>query len=186
MLIRVGEERTKSIDLILAGLMSSIAGALNAVGFLLAGSFTANMTGNISMFAELLAKREYIFALSFAGLVGAFHLRCKHCGLCHSDRRTHPPAVRLCAGDHGRGRSAPASRAGLPSASRGIGRGVAGHRPELCHGVSECRNHADFTGTGCARHMCRAWQQTSGLNWLRWLARPTNVTTPPSNCDCTA
>lgn len=72
MLIRVGDERTKNIDLALAGLLSSIAGALNAVGFMAAGLFTANMTGNISMFAEHLAQQNIVLALSFLGLVGAF------------------------------------------------------------------------------------------------------------------
>ncbi|MGR3803361.1 YoaK family protein [Marinibacterium profundimaris] len=72
MLIRVGNERTKSIDLALAGLLSSVAGALNAVGFLVAGSFTANMTGNLSMFADHLANDGLLLALSFAGLVLAF------------------------------------------------------------------------------------------------------------------
>ncbi|MCZ4351599.1 YoaK family protein [Roseovarius aestuarii] len=72
MLIRVGDERTSSIDLVLAGLLSSIAGALNAVGFLIAGSFTANMTGNISAFADHLANGTVLIAFSFAGLVVAF------------------------------------------------------------------------------------------------------------------
>ncbi len=72
MLIRVGQERSLQMDLMLAGWMSCIAGALNAVGFLIAGSFTANMTGNISMFVEHLADRETILALSFAGLVLTF------------------------------------------------------------------------------------------------------------------
>lgn len=72
MLIRVGHERSLQMDLMLAGWMSCIAGALNAVGFLIAGSFTANMTGNISMFVEHLADRETILALSFAGLVLTF------------------------------------------------------------------------------------------------------------------
>lgn len=72
MLIKVGDARTHGIDLFLAGLISSIAGALNAVGFLLAGSFTANMTGNVSAFADHLAQGQILFALSFAGLVMAF------------------------------------------------------------------------------------------------------------------
>jgi uncharacterized membrane protein YoaK (UPF0700 family) len=72
MLIRVGDERTSSIDLVLAGLLSSIAGALNAVGFLIAGSFTANMTGNISASADHLGKGSFLISLSFAGLVVAF------------------------------------------------------------------------------------------------------------------
>jgi uncharacterized membrane protein YoaK (UPF0700 family) len=72
MLIRVGDERTANIDLALAGLLSSVAGALNAVGFLIAGSFTANMTGNISAFADTLADGAVLISLSFAGLVIAF------------------------------------------------------------------------------------------------------------------
>ena len=39
MLIKVGDDRSTSIDLVLAGLLSSMAGALNAVGFLIAGTF---------------------------------------------------------------------------------------------------------------------------------------------------
>ncbi|WP_422074042.1 YoaK family protein [Tranquillimonas rosea] len=72
MLIRVGRDRTEKINLGLAGVLSLIAGALNAVGFLVAGSFTANMTGNISLFTEHLAKQETVLALSFLGLIGAF------------------------------------------------------------------------------------------------------------------
>jgi uncharacterized membrane protein YoaK (UPF0700 family) len=72
MLIKVGNARTSNIDLVLAGLLSSIAGALNAVGFLIAGSFTANMTGNISAFADHLANGAIPIALSFLGLVAAF------------------------------------------------------------------------------------------------------------------
>lgn len=72
MLIKVGEDRTSNIDLVLAGLLSSIAGALNAVGFLIAGTFTANMTGNISAFADNFANGAVVLSLSFMGLVAAF------------------------------------------------------------------------------------------------------------------
>jgi uncharacterized membrane protein YoaK (UPF0700 family) len=72
MLIKVGDDRTSNIDLVLAGLLSSISGALNAVGFLIAGSFTANMTGNISAFADHLAHGAVLVSLSFMGLVVAF------------------------------------------------------------------------------------------------------------------
>ncbi|WP_281982853.1 YoaK family protein [Thalassorhabdomicrobium marinisediminis] len=72
MLIKVGDARTAQIDLVLAGLLSSVAGALNAVGFLVAGTFTANMTGNISAFADHLASGAVPLALSFLGLVAAF------------------------------------------------------------------------------------------------------------------
>lgn len=72
MLVRVGNERTENIDLFLAGLLALVAGALNAVGFLIAGSFTANMTGNISAFADGIAGGAIMHALPFAGLVVAF------------------------------------------------------------------------------------------------------------------
>ena len=72
MLIKVGDARTSNIDLVQAGLLSSIAGALNAVGFLIAGSFTANMTGNISAFADHIANGAILIAFSFLGLVAAF------------------------------------------------------------------------------------------------------------------
>lgn len=72
MLIRIGDERTSSINLILAGQLTFVAGTLNAASFVIAGSFTANMTGNISMFSEFLVNRDIVLALSFLGLLGAF------------------------------------------------------------------------------------------------------------------
>ena len=72
MLVNVGAARSAHIDLALAGLLSSIAGALNAVGFLIAGSFTANMTGNVSAFADTLARGATLAALAFLGLLAAF------------------------------------------------------------------------------------------------------------------
>ncbi|MBP0483059.1 YoaK family protein [Sagittula salina] len=72
MLIRTGAERTNRIDLTLAAVLSCVAGALNAVGFTVAGSFTANMTGNLSMLAEEAARGRIGLALSFGGLVVAF------------------------------------------------------------------------------------------------------------------
>lgn len=74
MLIRVGSARTETIDLVLAGLLSTVAGALNAVGFLVAGSFTANMTGNLSAMADEAAAGAFGVAVSFGGLVVAFVL----------------------------------------------------------------------------------------------------------------
>ncbi|WP_373356791.1 YoaK family protein [Pseudoroseicyclus sp. CXY001] len=72
MLIRVGDERTDRIDVSLAAILSFVAGALNAVGFLIAGSFTANMTGNVSALADELAGGRILQALSFGGLLVAF------------------------------------------------------------------------------------------------------------------
>lgn len=72
MLIRVGDERNGVIDISLAAILSSIAGALNAVGFLIAGSFTANMTGNISALADEFAQGALWSGLAFLVLVVAF------------------------------------------------------------------------------------------------------------------
>ncbi len=72
MLIRVGDERTEAIDIVLAGLLSFIAGGLNAVGFIIVGSFTANMTGNVSMMADELAGGHFGIGLLLAIYVLAF------------------------------------------------------------------------------------------------------------------
>ena len=74
MLIHVGPDRSSSIDLLLAGALSSIAGALNAAGFLLASTFTANMTGNISAFADQLVLGETGLALILLALAVTFIL----------------------------------------------------------------------------------------------------------------
>jgi uncharacterized membrane protein YoaK (UPF0700 family) len=72
MLIKVCEARTTYINLVLAGLLSLIAGSLNAVGFIISGTFTANMTGNISAFADHFADGAILVSMSFLGLVLAF------------------------------------------------------------------------------------------------------------------
>lgn len=74
MLIHEGTERSGRVDLGLAASLSMIAGGINAMGFLVAGSFTANMTGNVALAAEHLARRDLALALSFAGLLGCFVL----------------------------------------------------------------------------------------------------------------
>ncbi|KGM48241.1 YoaK family protein [Pseudooceanicola atlanticus] len=74
MLIRVGQERTEKINLALAGMLATIAGALNAAGFLAAGVFTANMTGNVSAFADTLVTGDIAVALWLLPLVFTFIL----------------------------------------------------------------------------------------------------------------
>ncbi|MBR9894755.1 MAG: DUF1275 domain-containing protein [Shimia sp.] len=81
MLIREGNERNQSIDLRLAGLLSLVAGALNAAGFELAGLFSANMTGNISAMADNLAKGGWGAALLFGLVVVVFILGALVAGL---------------------------------------------------------------------------------------------------------
>ncbi|AHD01164.1 YoaK family protein [Leisingera methylohalidivorans] len=72
MLIHVGDERNGKIDRYLAAALSTIAGALNAVGFLMARSFTANMTGNVSAFADEVAQGSWRSSLSFLILLALF------------------------------------------------------------------------------------------------------------------
>jgi Predicted membrane protein len=72
MLRHVGEERSDSIDLELAAIMSAVAGALNAVGFQVVGLFSANMTGNVSALADHAAHGDWAGSLAFAGLVVTF------------------------------------------------------------------------------------------------------------------
>ncbi|MER5172594.1 YoaK family protein [Thioclava sp. GXIMD2076] len=72
MLIRVGEERTEAIDISLAGVLSFVAGGLNAVGFIIVGSFTANMTGNVSAMADEIATGHPGVGLLLAVYVSAF------------------------------------------------------------------------------------------------------------------
>ncbi len=72
MLIHVGDDRNERIDLGLAAIMSAVAGALNAVGFQVAGLFSANMTGNVSALAEHAAQGSWASSAAFAALIGCF------------------------------------------------------------------------------------------------------------------
>jgi uncharacterized membrane protein YoaK (UPF0700 family) len=72
MLIHVGDERNGTIDRYLAAALSIVAGALNAVGFLIARSFTANMTGNVSAFADEVARGSWRSSLGFLLLLVLF------------------------------------------------------------------------------------------------------------------
>lgn len=82
MLIREGDARSQSIDLRLAAILSSVAGALNAAGFELAGVFSANMTGNISAMADRLARGAFGYGLLFAGVVATFIFGAFLAGIC--------------------------------------------------------------------------------------------------------
>ncbi|MEC7761705.1 MAG: YoaK family protein [Pseudomonadota bacterium] len=72
MLIHVGDERNGIADRYLAGALSAVAGALNAVGYLTAHSFTANMTGNVSAFADEFARGSWRTSISFLLLLALF------------------------------------------------------------------------------------------------------------------
>ena len=52
MLVHEGSARTDRIDERLAWSFAAIAGALNAAGFYAFGTYSANMTGNVSSLAD--------------------------------------------------------------------------------------------------------------------------------------
>lgn len=72
MLVREGDQRSIDIDIRLASLLATIAGALNAAGFQATGFFSANMTGNVSALSDHLGLRQLSLAGLFLSLVAAF------------------------------------------------------------------------------------------------------------------
>ncbi|MCJ2101968.1 YoaK family protein [Methylobacterium sp. E-046] len=72
MLVHEGEARTHSIDERLAWTFAAIAGALNTAGFYAFGSYSSNMTGNVSALADHLGLGELRFALQALAIVAAF------------------------------------------------------------------------------------------------------------------
>ncbi|WP_421590731.1 YoaK family protein [Shinella sp. M27] len=72
MLIHEGDTRTHAIDVMLASILSLVAGSVNSAGFMAYHFFSANMTGNISMASELLAVSQFDVALSFLTIVVMF------------------------------------------------------------------------------------------------------------------
>ncbi|RFZ82464.1 DUF1275 domain-containing protein [Shinella sp. WSJ-2] len=74
MLIHEGDTRTHAIDVMLASILSVVAGSVNSAGFMAYHFFSANMTGNISMASELLAISQFDAAISFLTIVVMFIL----------------------------------------------------------------------------------------------------------------
>ncbi|MEH3119681.1 MAG: YoaK family protein [Methylorubrum populi] len=72
MLIQEGHARNLRIDQRLAWSFAGIAGALNAAGFCAFGTFSSNMTGNVSALADHLGLGELVLALQALALVAAF------------------------------------------------------------------------------------------------------------------
>ena len=72
MLVHEGHARTPRIDRRLAWSFAGIAGALNAAGFCAFGTFSSNMTGNVSALADHLGLGEVALALQALTLVGVF------------------------------------------------------------------------------------------------------------------
>jgi len=74
MLIREGDTRTASIDILLAATLTLVAGAVNSAGFLAYGYFSANMTGNVSMLSDMLSVWHTNAALAFLVIIAMFIL----------------------------------------------------------------------------------------------------------------
>lgn len=72
MLVQEGHDRTPGIDRRLAWPFAGIAGALNAAGFCAFGTFSSNMTGNVSALADHLGLGEAALALPMLALIAAF------------------------------------------------------------------------------------------------------------------
>ena len=81
MLIQVGDSRGGGADSRLAWSLAAIAGALNAAGFLAAGLYSSNMTGNVSALGDRLALAEWGLALTYLALVVIFVLGAMTSGL---------------------------------------------------------------------------------------------------------
>lgn len=72
MLIREGEQRSVRVDAGLAAILAAVAGAINTAGFVAAGYYSANMTGNVSFLSEYLVVGDWTLAGMFALIVLAF------------------------------------------------------------------------------------------------------------------
>jgi len=72
MLVHEGDTRTHAVDVMLASILSFVAGSVNSAGFMAYHFFSANMTGNISMASELLAVSQFDAAISFLTIVVMF------------------------------------------------------------------------------------------------------------------
>jgi uncharacterized membrane protein YoaK (UPF0700 family) len=72
MLVHEGSARTDGIDERLAWSFAAIAGALNAAGFYAFGTYSANMTGNVSSLADHLGLGDARLALFGLAIVVAF------------------------------------------------------------------------------------------------------------------
>jgi uncharacterized membrane protein YoaK (UPF0700 family) len=74
MLIQEGDSRTSRIDVSLAAILSFVAGTVNSAGYFAFGSFSANMTGNVSLISDHISLGQLAAAAAFASIVLLFIL----------------------------------------------------------------------------------------------------------------
>jgi uncharacterized membrane protein YoaK (UPF0700 family) len=67
-----GAARTDAENRLLAGYLSFLGGFVNSAGFVLIGTFTSHVTGNVGRLANDLATREYGAAATALTMIGAF------------------------------------------------------------------------------------------------------------------
>ncbi|MCB8881654.1 DUF1275 domain-containing protein [Acidisoma cellulosilytica] len=72
MLVHQGEQRSYKADQGLAWWLAGVAGALNTAGLYAVGMFSANMTGNVSAFADRFGVGDLLAAIPYLGLVLTF------------------------------------------------------------------------------------------------------------------
>jgi uncharacterized membrane protein YoaK (UPF0700 family) len=69
-----GEQRSDRHNQLLAGYLATVAGLVNSAGFILAGSFSSHVTGNVGRLADNLALGHGSAAALAATMIGAFFL----------------------------------------------------------------------------------------------------------------
>ncbi|MCP8896166.1 DUF1275 domain-containing protein [Shinella daejeonensis] len=74
MLIQEGAGRSIRIDLLLAAILSFVAGGVNGAGYFAFGYFSANMTGNVSLISDHISLGQLVVALVLLSIVGLFIL----------------------------------------------------------------------------------------------------------------
>jgi uncharacterized membrane protein YoaK (UPF0700 family) len=67
-----GAHRTEHHNQLLAGYLAFVAGLVNSAGFILIGSFTSHVTGNVGRMADNLALGHHSAAALAATMIGAF------------------------------------------------------------------------------------------------------------------
>src|SRR4051794_3414336 len=69
-----GPSRSERHNALLAGYLASVGGLVNSAGFVLIGSFTSHVTGNIGRFATDLVSRQLTAAAGAVGMIVSFYL----------------------------------------------------------------------------------------------------------------
>jgi uncharacterized membrane protein YoaK (UPF0700 family) len=67
-----GLERTERQNAVLALCLAMVGGYVNSAGFVLIGTFTSHVTGNVGRLADDVIRNEYRAAAGVLGLIGAF------------------------------------------------------------------------------------------------------------------